>query len=334
MLSLEKSEGLNKMLDDKIISKFNIEKTSITKIKGDASGREYFRVNANGDLKILCKDPDLKDHSNMFLQTQRALKDQQFLVPEIYEIDLDTQSFLQEDLGDVSFLVHVESKNEAQQKEAYVKALEIAKSFLEFPSEKYSSLASTQLKFDKEKYLFEQEMTFKFFIERYLNISDPKEKTIVESFYKRMTEKLLKMKTAMVHRDFHSRNLMIKNEKIYVIDFQDMRLGPYLYDVVSLLEDCYFSIEEELKNELKNHAKSFLNIENFELEYQVVKAQRLLKALGTFTNQYYEKNKNDYLPYIASTIENLKSVPLSFVESKDAIALILSKSKEHIPINT
>jgi aminoglycoside/choline kinase family phosphotransferase len=121
----------------------------------------------------------------------------------------------------------------------------------------------------------------------------------------------------LTHRDYHCRNLMIFEDKVYWIDFQDARLGSHAYDVVSLLRDSYVKIDHSTFHELTNFYLDSLNdrrkelqkpplsMESFREEMEFVGLQRNLKAFGTFLFLTYAKNKPEFLKYIYNTLSHI-----------------------------
>ena len=127
------------------------------------------------------------------------------------------------------------------------------------------------------------------------------------------------------HRDYHSRNIMVVNEEVVVIDFQDARMGLPQYDLVSLLEDCYYKVSRDNKHDLKMiYWDNFLqkncpqeSKEEYLRLYDLMTIQRTFKALGSFA--YIYKNRNDirYLKYIGYAFENLRDVLFRYDEFRD-----------------
>ena len=123
----------------------------------------------------------------------------------------------------------------------------------------------------------------------------------------------------IAHRDYHSRNLMIKFDDVRVIDFQDARLGAIQYDLVSLIRDSYVNMNDEMANQLINYyleksadylPKDFSR-EKFDTIYEVQTIQRCFKACGSFASFYQARTDRRYLKYISHTLKRvLKSLTL------------------------
>jgi hypothetical protein len=128
---------------------------------------------------------------------------------------------------------------------------------------------------------------------------------IIKSGFYEIAQYLARRPKVMCHRDYHSRNIMVKNEQIYLVDFQDARKGPYTYDIISLLRDSYVEIDEKLRNELLDYylqEAHLADAKGIEKELLFMSLQRNIKALGTFAFQYCQKGKILYLDFIPITI--------------------------------
>ena len=125
-----------------------------------------------------------------------------------------------------------------------------------------------------------------------------------------LCESLAAEKLFFTHRDYHSRNLMFAQERLVLIDFQDARMGPCQYDLVSLLKDSYVKIEDTLVEELidyyillkEKEEGQKVDRERFGDIFDKMSIQRNLKAIGTFAYQGVKKNNNRYKDFIVPTL--------------------------------
>ncbi len=132
---------------------------------------------------------------------------------------------------------------------------------------------------------------------------------------RQLAERLAERPRVLCHRDYHARNLIVRSgyddaDGLVVIDFQDARMGPVTYDIVSLVEDPYTELDERTRTRLVARFCDALRRDNawpgddeFALEYDLMTAQRLLKAIGTYTHQAAVRRKRDYVPYIRPAAE-------------------------------
>ena len=125
-----------------------------------------------------------------------------------------------------------------------------------------------------------------------------------------MIEELAAEPRVLCHRDYHSRNLMYHEDRLYIIDFQDARMGPDTYDLVSLLRDSYVDLPEQTVNDLLAY---FLALkggtgreEAFRERFAVMALQRNLKALGTFGYQTTARRNPVYIQYIPRTLRYVR----------------------------
>ncbi len=155
------------------------------------------------------------------------------------------------------------------------------------------------------------------------------EMNMLDRVFMDMCEKLNAVPKRIVHRDFHSRNVMIKLNKLYLIDFQDARMGPVQYDLVSLLKDSYVSLSDKLQDTLieyylqeskpllqPSEAKDFSN-DGFREVFELQTLQRCFKACGSFASFKILRNDNRYLKYLGHTIQHVRRSLDHFTDYKD-----------------
>lgn len=307
------------LLDDDIVE--NIEK-----LTGDASTRKYYRILTSFTSYVACLDSPILDPSDEpdFLRIQRVLFDEKVRVPLILDKELGTGYILEEDLGDVTFLKEIaQISNKADEIIFYKNAIDLMTAIHNVDVKKYKDEAFTRLAFDTEKLFSEMEFTKKYFLKIFLglDVSTP----AIEALYKKLYDVCYIISNeprVLVHRDYHSRNLMIKNGEQVVIDFQDARMGTPLYDLVSLLEDCYYQIEAKNKEILikyyfNTYFQKFDNTKTFEqflYLYDLMALQRVFKAVGSFSYIYADRKDLRYVKYIGFAFEKVRSIMLSHDE--------------------
>src|SRR5207245_2855009 len=128
-----------------------------------------------------------------------------------------------------------------------------------------------------------------------------------------ITRELAAEPRVLCHRDYHSRNLMLHDASLYIIDFQDARMGPDTYDLASLLRDSYVDIADR---ELDDLIAYFLalrgrseseDVEGFRRRFDLMAVQRNLKALGTFGYQTMTRRNPVYIQYMPRTLRYLRT---------------------------
>jgi len=296
---------------------------NVEKLTGDASTRRYYRIWTSKTSYVVCLDNPTEDEPT-FVRLQRVLHNEKVRVPLIHDKELSTGYLLEEDLGDVTFLKEIALiANRAEEYDFYKKAIDLMASIHNVDVSKYTNEPFAKLAFDTEKLYAEMEFSKKYFLKMFLGLdvtSAP-----VEALYKKLYDMCYKLSCeprVLVHRDYHSRNIMIKNGEQIVIDFQDARMGTPLYDLVSLLEDCYYQLDGENKEKLTQYYFNTYfkkidpskNYEQFKYIYDMMAIQRVYKAIGSFAYIYADRKDLRYVKYIGYAFEKVRAIMLKHDE--------------------
>lgn len=310
-------ELFNKTQDKDILK--DVSLTEIDKLTGDASTRRYYRLFTDHESFVVSLDNPFNDEpeKHPFVMVQLFLQQNQVKVPQILDHNLSRGYILQQDLGDTTLLHHMSSiTSYAEEFKIYKTVVDQLLELHRVPAEKITNPNLFQLKFDYQKYMDETRFTFKYFLNFFHKNQDENLVQELEALFEPIMKRLASQKMVITHRDFHSRNIMVKNNKFTFIDFQDARWGIPQYDLVSLLEDCYYDLNEENRQKLKQYyfdnldpkilgQKSF---EEFELYYQDMLIQRVFKAVGSFCYIYNWRKDDRYLKYIGFAMEKIRKV--------------------------
>ncbi len=298
---------------------------NIRKLTGDASSRSYYRIESSFEPYVACLDQSLTLLNNVesveFLATQKILKNESVSVPEIFHVDFKKGYVLQEDLGDITFLKKLSIiKSKEEEKKLYINSIDELIKIQRIDLGNYDNNVFINRAFDEEKLMYEVDFTIKHLIDGLFQLEiDIDRKTKIRKNFEAIIKEIVCEKKVLTHRDYHSRNLMVKNGIIKVIDFQDMRMGLPQYDLVSLLEDCYYKIDSENKVELKEYyfekalnagilgSGNNKNKESYLGLYNKMAIQRTFKAIGSFAYIYQVRKDIRYLKYIGYSFEQLKS---------------------------
>lgn len=308
---------------------------NIDVLTGDASTRRYYRINTDIDSFVVCLSDPLKEKKakSDFVTVQNLLERHSVKVPRILDKELDKGYYLQEDLGDKTLLSYNSScKSKEDEFDIYTRILDelikIHSIKLDDVDENYSKLA-----FDSKKLMQEMQVTNEYFLKKYLalNLTKHEEEFLNESF-KQICDKIETQKMVLTHRDYHSRNVMVKDGEFVIIDFQDARRGIPQYDLVSMLEDCYYQINKENVTNLKKYYwTNFLEqqkiqktYEEFEYFYDLMAIQRVYKAIGSFSYIYETRKDTRYLKYIGFAFEKIRKILRNHDEFKE-LGQFLSK---------
>ena len=312
--------------------KFDINEPTLQLIAGDASDRKFFRrVNSKEGNAICMQFPKWEGGYGgdpiSWIGMHNALIKMGLPLPDILDIDETNACIWTEDLGN-DFLSSVIGQEVLDLHnpecgpalEYYKNALSLLVK-VQYPDVVIDHPALNRF-FDFEKLYYEMNFFVTHFLNGLLNLgveeSNKKWAGLFEDF-KLLCKKLDSCDRVLCHRDYHVRNIMIKVKKIYWIDFQDARMGPHTYDVVSLIRDSYVYITWETRDKLFAHYLNELNLRrgvlnlqaisfaDFHLESLLMGLQRNIKALGSFGYLATKKSKPDYLQYVHHTLEILCS---------------------------
>ena len=224
------------------------EATTVLPLTGDASDRRYFRVlRRNGPSRVLALHVDTFDPEALpFARVAQLLAAMPLPIPAILDRAGDLGILLLEDLGDITLQAHLGAAPAAEHSRLYRYAV----SLIEALQRRGAELASPAyppygVAFDVDKLLWELEFFTKHYVEAYrgASISAP-DRDALKAEWRRLAEELAGEPRVLCHRDYHSRNLMLHQGELYIIDFQDARMGPDTYDLVSLLRDSYVDLSE------------------------------------------------------------------------------------------
>lgn len=298
----------------------------IDKLTGDASTRRYFRLFSKQSSYVVCLDRPTEQSKEEFpfFQVHQFLFDNKVRVPHLFSIDLKSGYLLEEDLGDVTLLRHlIDVKDKKHELEIYKKCVDLIVSFQKLDVPNDDSFIYRKLSFDFNKLMAEMDFTLDYFISKFLKhkLSD-KDTVILKNHLGNICLELSKCPMVFTHRDYHSRNIMVKDEEFILIDFQDARMGIPQYDLVSLLEDCYYDINEENRDELKEYYYKKLpftklgqnTYEEFIKYYDLMLVQRVFKAVGSFAYIYNWRRDNRYIKYIGFGMEKIRNTIAKYPE--------------------
>lgn len=309
-----------------LTSFFKSEDFKVYQLAGDASNRRYYRVVRDNQSWVLMRWEPFDPNNYPFLSVLNHFAKHGIKVPEVKKMSPEMGLVLLEDLGDLTLERKFwESQSKDQSIPFYKQAVdEILK--IHFPATlDKTDCTAFKIKFDTEKFLWEMKYgqdnllagVCKF------QFSEKANKELTQVFTE-ICQKLDQEPKFIAHRDYHSRNLMIKFDDMRVIDFQDARLGPVQYDLVSLFRDSYVDIPEDMAQTLMDYylerAKPFLakdfSQDHFDEIYEVQTIQRCFKACGSFSSFYHQRQDTRYLKYISHTLKRVMKSLIEFPEYK------------------
>jgi aminoglycoside/choline kinase family phosphotransferase len=289
-------------------------------LTGDASDRRYVRVLLDdGRSIVLALHAGAIDFNTMaFVAVAKLMQAVPLPVPEILHHSDPLGIIGLQDLGDVTLQAHLGAAAPAQHAALYREAV----SFIVRLQQRGAELASDEyppyrVAFDTDKLSWELEFFFKFFVRQYRGASPPVHvQRALSEEWSVIVQELAAEPRVLCHRDYHSRNLMLHDGSLYIIDFQDARMGPDSYDLVSLLRDSYVDLTPAQVDELVAY---FLALGAgpagvspdaavaYRRRFDVMALQRNLKALGTFGYQTVTRGNPVYIQYMPRTLNYVRA---------------------------
>jgi hypothetical protein len=308
-------------------------------LTGDASDRRYFRVmRRRGPSQVLALHVEPFDENTLpFCRVAQLLAAMPMPIPAILDRAGDLGILLLEDLGDVTLQAHLGAAPAAEHSRLYREAVGL----VEVLQRRGQELTSPEyppygVAFDVDKLLWELEFFTKHYLEAYRGAAiRPADREALRQRWQLMAEELAAEPRVLCHRDYHSRNLMLHDGELYLIDFQDARLGPDTYDLVSLLRDSYVDLPEAtvedliayfiaLKRPQGDSAAHQAWEEDFQRRFDLMALQRNLKALGTFGYQTSTRRNPVYIQYIPRTIRHVQKNLVANAERFAALRELLA----------
>jgi len=283
----------------------------LTSLCGDASFRRYYRYTHQETSYIAVDAPPSTENTAGFVAVAKAWKKQGLLVPTVHAYQLEHGFMVLSDLGDKQYLPHL---NEESAHILYQKAIVALLNIQQCKTVEQYPLPS----FDAERIQLECNLFKNWFLEKHLQLTLNSQQ---EHAFDKLIEYFIQISTKQpqvcVHRDYHSRNLMICDDEIGILDFQDAVWGPISYDLVSLLRDCYIAWPKEqvtawvsAYHDLLCQEKAYhtISLDEFTLWFDHIGVQRHLKAIGIFARKFQRDNVGNYLKDIPRTLRYVLSI--------------------------
>lgn len=302
------------------------EKLQITPLSGGGSERAWYRIQTSQDSIVAVDHGVRADNSWNEADAYNAiglhLKKAGVPVPKIYYYDSFSGQVFLEDLGDTSLEQVIISENPENALPYYEKIVTDLAHMAVHGAKNFDLAWTYQSKTYNEKLILEKES--RYFIKAFIN--DYMGKAINFDDLKPEFELLAKntikhAQTGFLHRDFQSRNIMLKDGKPYFIDFQSARIGPLAYDLASLLIDPYTNIPETTQNQLINlylqKLAKYMPVDKktFLSNYNYCALSRNFQILGAFSHLSQKMKKPSFKQYIKPALKSLKKRVTNFNEA-------------------
>ncbi len=279
----------------------------------DASFRQYFRVTNNKDNKtyVVMDAPPEKENCRPFLQVTELIRNIGVNAPKIISLDL-TQGFIL--LGDLGTKPYLDQLNQSNADDLYIDAIDAL-----IKMQKIDAILPA---YDAPLLQSEMDLFETWYLNRHLQIKlNNTQQAILGSIFELLINSAVQQPQVFVHRDYHSRNLMLtKENNPGVIDYQDAVIGPITYDLVSLFKDCYIEWPRE-KIELwlelylaRITPARLIDRQTLIRWFDFMGVQRHLKVLGIFARLNYRDGKAQYLDDLPLTLKYILDTCESYEE--------------------
>ena len=299
---------------------------TLTTASADASFRRYFRVHLNGsDTTLIVMDaPPEQENCAPFVQVAELFAKAGLHVPEVIAQDLEQGFLLLSDLGNATYLSALNDKTATN----LYRDANLALIKLQLASQPNVLPNYDAALLNREMRLFPD-----WYIAQHLQTTlDDKQKAVLQNTFDVLTANILEQGQVYVHRDYHSRNLMVTDEgNPGVLDFQDAVYGAITYDLVSLLKDAYIAWQEEqvidwLVRYWQEARKAGLPVptdfSEFYRDFEWMGAQRHIKVLGIFARLSHRDGKDGYLKDMPLVMDYLRRVCGRYIELRPMLKLL------------
>ncbi len=290
------------------------------------SYRRYYRLKSSSNTAIGAYNEDLKENI-AFVEYSKHFKSKAIHVPKVYKQDLDHHVYLLEDLGDTSLLQFIQSNSDEEKindsiRNVYKKTIdELCKVQVLGYQQLDFSVAYPRKEFDKQSMMWDLNY-FKYYFLKLAKV--PFNEQELEDDFETFSNFLLEAdRNYFMFRDFQSRNIMIHENKPYLIDYQGGRKGALQYDLASLLFEAKTALPEAFRNELKDiylqEINRYTKVDHVEFNkyFGGFVMIRLMQAMGAYGFRGLYEKKELFLQSIPPAIEHLKwlikniEIPLS-----------------------
>jgi aminoglycoside/choline kinase family phosphotransferase len=286
----------------------------VVPLTGDASDRRYFRLLLKDSKSIVLAlhAGPIEYHAMPFVAVAKLLSEVPVPVPRILYHSDPLGVLALEDLGDVTLQAHLGAATPSEHAALYRQAV----TFIARMQQRGDALRSDayppyRIAFDVEKLTWELEFFVKHYLLGYKGLAPTEaQRDALRAEWAAIVGELSSERRVLCHRDYHSRNLMLHDGSLYIIDFQDARMGPDTYDLVSLLRDSYVDLAPPHVDELIAFflaVKGVADEAEFRRRFDLMALQRNLKALGTFGYMTTSRNNTVYIQYIPRTVAYVKA---------------------------
>jgi aminoglycoside/choline kinase family phosphotransferase len=296
---------------------------SLERASADASFRSYWRTHSGEQTWIVMDAPPNQEDIRPWLDVARRLNDVGLHAPQIRAADPESGFVLMSDLGGRLYLPQL---NQQTADALYGDALDALLVM-------QTSINSSDLPpYDEQRLVNEMELLPEWFLQRHLGFTpDCGEWDVIEVAFRALAQNAQRQEQAFVHRDYHSRNLLVcEDNSPGILDFQDAVHGPITYDLVSLLRDCYIAWPddqvyrwvESYRLRLVGAGITQVDADTFRRGFDLMGLQRHIKVLGIFCRLWYRDGKAGYLGDLPLVWRYTREVGQRYGETAPLIELL------------
>ena len=310
---------------------FNVENIELIALSGDAGFRTYYRFSQQNQSYIAVDAPDEYSNNTGFIELASCLKQHQLSVPQIVAHQRGS-FFCLSDLGETLLSDVLTAENMTSYYQAAINnlvniATASAPDNYPLPS------------FDNDFVFTELAIFTDWLLAEHLQLDLSKqEQASLQTCFEQLVEVVNEQPQVLMHRDYHSRNIMVANDKVSdnslaIIDFQDAVKGPITYDLVSLLRDCYIRWpQHQIEPLVKSYYHTMQQKLGFEVSFEtwvkwfdLTGLQRHIKAAGIFARLYHRDNKSGYLKDIPLTLSYIVDIAAKYPSLQFLTDLVSTK---------
>ncbi|BCA54441.1 putative Phosphotransferase [Nitrospira sp. KM1] len=320
---------------------FNATFRNLIPLAGDASNRRYFRIEldaspARSVILMQLAEPEAFKQSEEAVSGSHAVNELPFLnihrhllnagvaVPALYHYDQAAGLLYLEDLGDLTLFEACRASRPDELELRYRQAIDgLVRIQLKASAPAHPGILAFHRHFDVPLLMWEFDHFVEYGIEaRHGQPVGPDDRRALRDEFQKISELLAGEPRVFVHRDYHSRNLMVGGDRLGIIDFQDALMGPASYDLASLLRDAYIALDEALIDRLLAYyldhmdewQRTRANRDTFRRVFDFTSIQRNLKAAGRFVYIDRIKGNPKFLADIPRTLGYVKRNLLKYPE--------------------
>ena len=324
------------LIHDWLARDLGLRPERIEPASSDASFRRYFRAFQGGKTLIVMDAPPGKEDVRPYLKVAQLLESIGVHVPHVHQADPARGLLLLEDLGGTQYLARLNAGDEPDR--LYADALSVLADIQVRGQAGARELAA----YDREPLARELALMPQWFCGSHLQLAlTPAQSATIANAFELLIEEALRQPSVFVHRDYHSRNLMVVGERNPgVLDFQDALRGPVGYDLVSLLKDCYISWPRARVEKWVGEYRELLRSRGgpigsdgreFLRWFDMIGVQRHIKVLGIFARLWYRDGKPGYLRDLPLTLDYVRDTCARYSELADLAQFIEESVVPELP---